>query len=107
MIEMIDGLISKGRAYESAHSVYFSIDSFPNYNTVFQRNFRSRKAENKPAKLHPKRKVKPVNPLAPIKIDINDFALWKACKSSSEVGWSNPYGVGLGRPGMPMHQNQC
>ena len=67
IIEMVDGLIKKGHAYESGGSVYFDVQSFKDYGKLSGRSLEDMKAgarvEIDPNKKHPL-----------------DFALWKASK---------------------------
>lgn len=83
IIEMIDGLIEKGYAYESGGDVYFSVKRFPEYGKLSKRNIEELRAG---ARIEPGEKKK--DPL--------DFALWKRSKEG-EPGWDSPWGVG--RPG--------
>ncbi|ADU97481.1 cysteinyl-tRNA synthetase [Thermovibrio ammonificans HB-1] len=83
IIEMIDGLIQKGHAYEADGDVYFSVESFPEYGKLSKRKTEELLAG---ARVEPGEKKK--NPL--------DFALWKKSKEG-EPGWESPWGVG--RPG--------
>ncbi len=83
IIEMIDGLIEKGYAYESGGDVYFSVEKFPSYGKLSKRRVEELLAG---ARVEPGEKKR--NPL--------DFALWKASKEG-EPGWESPWGYG--RPG--------
>jgi cysteinyl-tRNA synthetase len=82
MIELIKGLIEKGKAYLSLNGVYFRVKSFPEYGKLSK---------------------KPINELEagarvevdPSKEDPLDFALWKFY--SEEPVWDSPWGKG--RPG--------
>ncbi|MBI3598980.1 MAG: class I tRNA ligase family protein, partial [Nitrospirae bacterium] len=85
IIELIQGLISKGIAYAVSGNVYFEVSRFPSYGKLSGRNLdemiaggggRVEKDENKK------------NPL--------DFALWKSAKTG-EPSWESPWGNG--RPG--------
>jgi cysteinyl-tRNA synthetase len=91
MIDFIKGLIKKDHAYEKNGSVYFSVKTFENYDTILQN-------------------VKQVEPEDEIddylgdqdtnfgedKDDSRDFALWKKMKEG-EPFWESPWGNG--RPG--------
>ena len=83
IIEMVDTLVKKGHAYESAGSVYFDVESFDGYGKLSGRSLEDMKAgarvEVDTSKKHPL-----------------DFALWKASKEG-EPAWSSPWG--MGRPG--------
>lgn len=83
MIEIIQGLISTGLAYEVDGDVYFAVDHFPNYGKLSGRSLEDMKAgarvEVDERKQHPM-----------------DFALWKKAKPG-EPAWQSPWGEG--RPG--------
>jgi len=83
IVEMIDGLIEKGYAYEAGGDVYFSVKKFPEYGKLSKRNVEELRAG---ARIEPGENKK--DPL--------DFALWKKSKEG-EPGWESPWGVG--RPG--------
>jgi len=83
IIEMIDGLIRKGYAYEADGDVYFSVRKFPEYGKLSKRNLDELLAG---ARIEPGEK----------KRDPLDFALWKKSKEG-EPGWESPWGIG--RPG--------
>jgi cysteinyl-tRNA synthetase len=83
MIEIIDALVKKGFAYESAGDVYFDVSSFKNYGKLSGRKLEDLKAG--------------------ARVDINenkrnafDFTLWKKAKEN-EPSWDSPWGEG--RPG--------
>lgn len=83
IIEMIQGLIERGAAYESEGSVFFRVSSFPGY-----------------GKLSNQRKEELIAG-ARIEVDSGkedplDFALWKGAKPG-EPAWPSPWGPG--RPG--------
>ncbi len=83
IIEVIQGLIEKGHAYEAGGDVYFRVDSFPQYGKLSHRGLGEMMAgaggEERGGKEHPM-----------------DFALWKAAKPG-EPSWESPWGPG--RPG--------
>jgi cysteinyl-tRNA synthetase len=82
VIEIIQGLLAKGYAYESEGSVYFRVRKFPDYGKLSHRNL----AEMIPkASDYEEKKEYPL-----------DFALWKASKPG-EPFWESPWG--RGRPG--------
>ncbi|QID32389.1 cysteine--tRNA ligase [Pampinifervens florentissimum] len=83
IIEVIQGLIQKGYAYESGGDVYFSVSAFPEYGKLSKRNIEELEAG---ARVEPSEKKR--NPL--------DFALWKSAKAG-EPAWDSPWGHG--RPG--------
>src|SRR5690606_38943104 len=84
---LIERLLERGHAYESAGDVYFSVSSFPEYGKLSHRDLsqmeagRSERVDEEDAK----KKRHPY-----------DFALWKAAKPG-EVSWESPWGPG--RPG--------
>lgn len=82
IIQFIEGLISRGYAYQSGNSVYFSIAEFPEYGVLSKHNLSDLKAGARVEVLEDKR-----SPL--------DFALWKG----EDIGtfWESPWG--WGRPG--------
>ncbi len=83
IIEVIQGLIDKGHAYPAGGSVYFRVNSTPDYGKLSHRNLDS--MMNSCRLEMGKEKENPV-----------DFALWKAAKPG-EPWWESPWGKG--RPG--------
>jgi cysteinyl-tRNA synthetase len=83
IIEMVEGLIQKGHAYQAGGDVYFRVSSDPDYGKLSHRNLddmiAGARIEVSEAKEHPL-----------------DFALWKASKPG-EPHWPSPWGQG--RPG--------
>jgi len=83
IIEIVQGLIAKGHAYEVGGDVYFRVTSFPRYGQLSRRTLDQMEAgarvEVDERKEHPM-----------------DFALWKASKEG-EPSWDSPWGKG--RPG--------
>jgi cysteinyl-tRNA synthetase len=82
IIEVIQGLIDKGYAYESDGSVYFRVKNFPSYGKLSHQaldDMISRGSSEEGEKEFPL-----------------DFALWKAAKPG-EPFWPSPWGQG--RPG--------
>ena len=83
MVEMISRLVDRGLAYESAGSVWFSVEDFPGYGKLSGRTL---------DEVHARERVEPdPNKRRPL-----DFALWKAAKPG-EPSWESPWGPG--RPG--------
>lgn len=83
IIEIVQGLIEKGHAYESGGDVYFFVTSDDDYGKLS-----GRKLEDMQSGFRidvDERKETPM-----------DFALWKASKEG-EPSWESPWG--LGRPG--------
>jgi len=83
IIELIQGLIDKGYAYESGGDVYFRVKKFPEYGKLSKRKIEELLAG---ARIEPGEN----------KEDPLDFALWKRSKEG-EPGWESPWGIG--RPG--------
>ncbi len=83
MIEIIEGLVTKGYAYPALGSVYFRVRNVPDYGKLSHRTLESMTAgmrvEIGEEKEHPM-----------------DFVLWKASKPG-EPSWESPWGPG--RPG--------
>jgi cysteinyl-tRNA synthetase len=82
MIEMMQGLIARGHAYEAEGNVYFDVRSFPGYLELSNQeldNLRATEGEVDTGKRDPR-----------------DFAMWKAAKPG-EPSWDTPWG--RGRPG--------
>ncbi|MBI4403211.1 MAG: cysteine--tRNA ligase, partial [Deltaproteobacteria bacterium] len=85
IIQMIEGLVSKGFAYVTADGeVLFSVRKFPSYGKLSGKNLDDLLAG---ARVDPGEK----------KRDPLDFSLWKPQKSSDEPAWKSPWG--MGRPG--------
>jgi len=83
ILEMIRGLISKGYAYASNGSVYFSVRKAKEYGKLSGQSLDQMQAG---ARVEP----------GEDKEDPMDFALWKAAKPG-EISWDSPWGKG--RPG--------
>ena len=81
IIEMIEGLIAGGHAYESDGDVYFRVADFPSYGALSGQKI----DEMQPEEITSKKQ-------APL-----DFALWKAQKPGEDAAWESPWG--MGRPG--------
>ncbi len=82
VIEIIQGLLAKGYAYESEGSVYFRVRNFSDYGKLSRRNLAEMISK---ASSYEEKKEYPL-----------DFALWKASKPD-EPFWESPWGKG--RPG--------
>lgn len=82
VIEIIQGLLAKGYAYESEGSVYFRVRKFPNYGKLSHRNLSDMIPQDS---TYEEKKEYPL-----------DFALWKMSKPG-EPFWDSPWG--RGRPG--------
>jgi len=83
IIEVIQGLIAKGHAYEAGGDVYFRVGSFPQYGKLSHRGLNEMMAGASGEERD-------------IKENVMDFALWKAAKPG-EPSWESPWG--RGRPG--------
>lgn len=84
MVDIIEGLKSKGLTYESEGSVYFRIAGFPTYGKLAHLDMSGMKAGAR------------VDVDEYEKDDARDFVLWKA-KKEGEPSWDTS--VGDGRPG--------
>ena len=83
IVEMIQGLIDKGFAYESEGDVYYRVTRFPGYGKLSHRTLEGMMAG---ARIEPNVQ----------KDHAMDFTLWKASKVG-EPSWSSPWSEG--RPG--------
>jgi len=83
ILAIIERLIERGVAYESAGDVYFQVSRYPDYAKLSGRQLDDLRAGERVAPGEQKRE-----PL--------DFALWKAAKPG-EPSWESPWGPG--RPG--------
>jgi len=88
-VDMIECLMERGNAYRAADgSVYFRINSFPDYGALSRIKDRELKITNEAAD-------------SDHKDSVSDFALWKAYKpeEDGDVQWPGPRGASAGRPG--------
>ncbi len=83
MVELIAGLVSAGKAYETSDGVYLSVDAVPGYGLLARQSLDSLRSGARVDVVSEKR-----SPL--------DFALWKVAKPG-EPTWPAPWGDG--RPG--------
>ncbi|MEM7646939.1 MAG: cysteine--tRNA ligase, partial [Pseudomonadota bacterium] len=83
IIQLIQEIIEKGRAYEAEGEVFFAIDQFPTYGKLSHRRPEDMQSGAR-IEVDPKKR----NPL--------DFSLWKPAKEG-EPSWDSPWGPG--RPG--------
>ena len=83
MIEMIQGLIDKGHAYENQDHVFFDIDTFSDYGFLSNRTEEDQISGTR---------IKS----SEIKKNQRDFVLWKP-STGNIPGWESPWGYG--RPG--------
>ncbi len=91
IIKFAQKLISKGNAYEKNGSVYFSVQSFPKYNSILQRVKDHKKKSEEEDYIADQDTA-----FGEDKLDVRDFALWKKMKEG-EPYWDSPWGKG--RPG--------
>lgn len=91
IVEMIDGLVKKGHAYEKDGSFYFDVGSFPSYGQLARLDFDNMQdGAGEGGGL--------TDPEAFTKKNSRDFALWKAYKAEDgAVVWDTK--IGKGRPG--------
>jgi cysteinyl-tRNA synthetase len=83
IIELVEGLISKGFAYAADGSIYFRVKNVPDYGKLSKRS---------PEQMMAGARIE----AGEEKEDPTDFVLWKAAKPS-EPAWDSPWGKG--RPG--------
>lgn len=81
MIDFTQRLIDKGFAYESAGSVYFSVDKFPDYGKLSGRKTDELLAGSR-IEINSSKK----NPL--------DFALWIKADENHILKWNSPWSIG-------------
>jgi len=92
IIDFIKELIKKDHAYERNGSVYFSVKSFPKYNSIMQ----NVKKEEDQEEVEEDYLADQDTAFGEDKLDLKDFALWKKMKEG-EPYWESPWGKG--RPG--------
>jgi cysteinyl-tRNA synthetase len=90
MIEFIEKLIEKDYAYESNGSVYYHVNVFEGYKSIFQ-NVDEEEEDTELEEI-----PEDQEPLFGDKYDPKDFVLWKK-KKEGEPFWESPWGPG--RPG--------
>ncbi|GAA3059081.1 cysteine--tRNA ligase [Kitasatospora albolonga] len=82
MIEMMQGLIERGHAYEADGNVYFAVTTYPDYLELSNQELDNL--------------LQPESAGETGKRDPRDFAMWKRAKEG-EPSWDTPWG--RGRPG--------
>ena len=82
MLELVQQLIETGHAYEVNGSVYFSVESFPEYGMLSGRRLEDMQSGSRVEVLDEKR-----NPA--------DFALWKRADMEHVMRWNSPWGQGF------------
>jgi len=85
--DMVQALVDKGVAYESAGNVYFAVDAWPTYGQL---------SHLPRTELLPVANERGNRPDDPHKRDPLDFVLWQA-QAPGEPAWDSPWGPG--RPG--------
>ena len=88
IIKFIQKLIDKGYAYESDGDVYYHARKFKHYGQLSSQNI-SELEEGASKHINAAEQERKKDPI--------DFALWKKQKSSAEIAWKSPWG--MGRPG--------
>ncbi len=81
-IELVQKLIDKGFAYEVNGSVYFSVESFPEYGMLSGRRT-DELVDGARVEVNPEKR----NPA--------DFALWKRAEPNHILRWNSPWGWGF------------
>jgi cysteinyl-tRNA synthetase len=81
IIALIEELVARELAYESAGDVYFRVARFPEYGALSGAQLDDMVAQEP----------------SDLKEDPRDFALWKATKPHEDTSWDSPWGQG--RPG--------
>ena len=84
IVGLVRRLVERGHAYEKAGSVYFDVQSFPEYGALTNQALGD---------------LEPSDDPSDEKKDPRDFALWKATKDGDPEGASWPSPWGPGRPG--------
>jgi len=83
MVDLVDGLVSTGKAYETSDGVYLEVDAIPGYGLLARQPLDSLRSGARVDVVSEKRSAL-------------DFALWKKAKPD-EPTWASPWGEG--RPG--------
>ena len=81
-IALIQELIGRGHAYESAGSVYFDVRSWPSYGALSGRKLDDQEEGTREEVRGDKR-------------DARDFALWKLAEPGHIMRWDSPWGQGF------------
>jgi cysteinyl-tRNA synthetase len=87
MADLVEKLEQRGHAYRSDDSIYYRINSFPDYGKLSKISFEGNIAGGSQR----------VDTDKYEKEDARDFALWKAPNSTDEPAWDSK--IGRGRPG--------
>ena len=83
MIEIVEGLVEKGYAYEADGNVYFSVSEFPEYGQLSGNIYEAELLEAVRMEADP------------LKRDPRDFTLWKAAETGPNGQVAQPLGRGL------------
>ena len=87
MVGLIERLLESNHAYKSDGSIYYRINSFPEYGKLSKINFAGNIVGGSER----------IDTDKYEKEDARDFALWKQSSNPNEPGWDAP--IGRGRPG--------
>jgi cysteinyl-tRNA synthetase len=87
MVGLIERLLETNHAYKSDGSIYYRINSFPEYGKLSKINFAGNIVGGSER----------IDTDKYEKEDARDFALWKESSNPNEPGWDAP--IGRGRPG--------
>lgn len=82
MIEIVQGLLAKGIAYQGGANIYFDIKRFPGYGRLS-----GNQLENMLDGVREGQNEEKHNP--------EDFPLWKAAEPGREMAWESPWGRGF------------
>ncbi len=82
MIEIVQGLLARGLAYEVNGNVYFDVSRFPRYGQLSGNQLASLLEGVREA-------------AAPDKRSPEDFALWKLAEPGRDLAWDSPWGRGF------------
>ncbi|HEX2910028.1 MAG TPA: cysteine--tRNA ligase [Chloroflexia bacterium] len=82
MLDIVEGLLEKGTAYEVEGNVYFDVSKFPQYGKL-SGNLLENMLEGVRGDTDPK------------KHSAEDFALWKLAEPGREMAWDSPWGRGF------------
>ena len=96
IIEVVEGLIEKGHAYQAGSDVYFRVASFPQYGKLSGRHGSWQKCYIDAGDSEERRADEEGEKPQDGKESLLDFTLWKGAKPG-EPSWESPWG--LGRPG--------
>jgi cysteinyl-tRNA synthetase len=83
-IQMIEGLMAKGFAYQAGDAVYYDVSKFPRYADLARKDMKGQEAGARIAPSDGKR-------------NHEDFALWKVSPAGQkrQMEWASPWGTGF------------